>query len=141
MTTQSNTGSSNRGTSNHNLAPFAVLIDAAFVTLFVTIGRRNHDEETGLGALVETAAPFLIALAVAWAVGALALGAWRRPLDVRVGAFIWVVVIALGMLLRRTVFDRGTALSFVIVATLFLGVFLVGWRAVATLVERRRAAT
>ena len=33
-----------------------------------------------------------------------------------------------GLLLRRTVWDRGTAVAFVIVATAFLGVVIVGWR-------------
>jgi hypothetical protein len=36
------------------------------------------------------------------------------------------------------VFDRGTATSFVIVATLFLGACLVGWRAAAAAMDRRR---
>jgi hypothetical protein len=35
------------------------------------------------------------------------------------------------MLLRNLVFDDGTAASFVIVASVFLGTFLVGWRAIA----------
>jgi hypothetical protein len=41
------------------------------------------------------------------------------------------VTVALGLVLRNLVFDRGTALPFIIVATLVTGVFLVGWRMVA----------
>ncbi|MGK0331371.1 MAG: hypothetical protein ACI89G_001443, partial [Minisyncoccia bacterium] len=37
------------------------------------------------------------------------------------------------------VFENGTATSFMIVATVFLGTFLVGWRGVAALVGRRGA--
>ena len=85
-------------------------------------------------ATLTTAAPFLIALAVAW----LVVRAWRRPTVVRTGVLVWPIVIVVGMLLRRFVFDDGTAASFVIVATLFLGFFLVGWRAVGQLVESRR---
>ena len=44
---------------------------------------------------------------------------------------MWIITVAAGMVLRHTVFDRGTAFPFIIVATLFIGVFLVGWRAVA----------
>jgi hypothetical protein len=35
------------------------------------------------------------------------------------------------MVLRNLVFDNGTATSFVLVASIFLGTFIVGWRAVA----------
>jgi len=42
-----------------------------------------------------------------------------------------------GMVLRRTVFDRGTAAAFVVVATLFVGLFLVGWRLIARQTIRR----
>jgi hypothetical protein len=35
------------------------------------------------------------------------------------------------MLLRNLVFDRGTALPFIIVATIFLGATMYGWRALA----------
>jgi hypothetical protein len=53
---------------------------------------------------------------------------------------VWVVTVALGMLLRRTVFDRGTAASFVIVATLVTGALLLGWRAAQLVVARRRGS-
>jgi hypothetical protein len=46
----------------------------------------------------------------------------------------------MGMLLRRTVFDRGTAASFVIVATLVTGALLLGWRAAQLVVARRRGS-
>jgi hypothetical protein len=44
---------------------------------------------------------------------------------------VWLVTVALGMVLRHTLFDRGTALAFIIVATISLGLLLLGWRAVA----------
>ena len=74
------------------------------------------------------AAPFLIGLAAGWIVAR----AWRRPFDLVTGCTIWVVTIAVGMVLRRTLFDRGTAFSFVIVASVFTGVLLIGWRLVAS---------
>lgn len=105
----------------------AAVFDAVSVVVFVAVGRRSHDE--GGNVVVETAkvaAPFLIALAVAWVV----LRAWRRPVALVTGVGIWVITVALGMLLRRTVFDRGTAASFVVVASIATGVLLLGWRAV-----------
>ena len=64
-----------------------------------------------------------------------------RGLDrcsVETAFIIWPVTVALGMVLRNLVFDRGTALPFIIVATLVLGVFLVGWRMVVAGIAGRR---
>lgn len=106
----------------------AAALDVLAVLLFVIIGRRNHHEggNVVLGAL-RVAAPFLIALAVGWA----ATRAWRTPTALLTGMWVWVCTVALGLLLRRTVFDRGTAIAFVIVTTITLAVLLIGWRAVA----------
>jgi Protein of unknown function (DUF3054) len=41
-------------------------------------------------------------------------------------------------MLLRVATGAGTAFSFVVVATLVLGVFLLGWRALAALARRRR---
>ena len=108
--------------------------DVLCVLAFVVAGRRSHDEGNGLGGVLEVAAPFLIALVLGW----LAARAWRRPVEVRTGAVVWLATIAVGMLLRRVVFDRGTAVSFVIVATLVLGTLIVGWRALVRAVSTRR---
>ena len=116
-------------------APLAAGIDTFAVVLFVAIGRREHERDSAIAGLISTAAPFLIALLVAW----LVLRAWRRPIAWQTGLAIWAIVVAGGMLLRNRVFGDGTAVSFVIVATLFLGLFIVGWRLVFALVERRRA--
>lgn len=110
-------------------AVFAAVADALAIVVFVAIGRRTHDE--GLAGTVRVAAPFLLAAAVAW----VAVRAWRRPLDVRTtGVPMWIVTVAGGMLLRRTVFGDGTALPFVLVATATVGVFLLGWRALVRVV-------
>jgi hypothetical protein len=113
----------------------AGLFDIVAVIVFVALGRRSHDE--GGNAAVETArvaAPFLIALAVGW----VAARAWRRPTALTTGAIVWVVTVALGMVVRNVVFDRGTATSFVVVASLVTGVLLLGWRAVALAIAHRR---
>jgi hypothetical protein len=107
----------------------AAAIDVALVILFTTIGRRSHDEGVSATGVASTAAPFLIALAVGWIVAR----QWRTPRSINGAIVVWIVTVALGALLRRTLFDRSTATSFVIVATIVLGLFLVGWRAVAAL--------
>jgi hypothetical protein len=104
----------------------AAVADIAAILVFVAIGRRSHDEGSAIAGTVSVAAPFLIALAVGWVVAR----AWTHPMRVASGFVIWPITVAVGMVLRHTVFDRGTALPFVIVATCVTGVFLVGWRAV-----------
>ena len=56
---------------------------------------------------------------------------WRDPLSTRSGVIVWIGTVALGMVLRNLVFDDGTATAFVIVATVFLGVAVNSWRALA----------
>jgi hypothetical protein len=65
--------------------------------------------------------------------------AWRRPLGILVpGVVIWVATVAIGMLLR-VASGQGVQFAFVIVATVTLGIFLVGWRAIALLIVRLRS--
>jgi hypothetical protein len=105
----------------------AALVDAALVLVFVALGRTSHEEGQMVSGTLSVAAPFLIALGLGWVVAR----AWKHPLGLRTGVIVWLTTLVVGMVLRRTVFDRGTALAFIIVATLFTGLFLVGWRAIA----------
>jgi hypothetical protein len=97
------------------------------VVVFATIGRASHDEELRLAGVWHTAWPFLVgtALALAWAAYAK-----DDPRTVKVGIRVWLLSLVVGMVLRRLT-DAGTAPSFVVVATLVLGVLFVGWRLVA----------
>ena len=111
----------------------ALTADAVLVLVFVLIGRASHDENPVLGALT-TYWPFLVALGAGW----IASLGWRAPLSiVRTGLPVWAITVALGMVLR-VVADQGVQLSFVIVTSIVLAVFLLGWRAIAALVLRRR---
>ena len=103
----------------------AALADTVAVLAFAAAGRRSHGQ-TGdvIGGTLSVAAPFLIALAVAWVV----VRAWRRPTAPVTGLAIWPLTVVLGMVLRNQVFDRGTATSFVIVASAVTGALLLGWR-------------
>jgi hypothetical protein len=112
----------------------ALGIDVFSVTLFVAVGRREHERDSAIAGLIGTAAPFLLALALAW----LLLRVWQHPIDWRTGLGVWGVTLLAGMLLRSLVFGDGTATSFVIVAAAFLALFLVGWRVAFGLFGRRR---
>lgn len=103
-----------------------LLLDPAAILVFVAIGRDTHDEAPGLAGLATTAAPFLIAMAAGWVL----MRAWRDPASVRTGTGVWATTVAGGMLVRRLAFGDGTAVAFVVVAAVFLGLFLLGWRLV-----------
>lgn len=115
----------------------AVIVDIVLVLVFAAIGRASHDENPA-GFLL-TAWPFLIALAVGHVLAALLPGRPRRPWSVLWGTVVWVVTVAGGMLIRVLSGDTAEA-PFIIVATIVLGVFLVGWRAITALLRRRRVA-
>lgn len=115
----------------------ALVCDVALVTLFAGLGRSEHARAATLLGLFETAWPFLAGLAIMWIV----TFAYRRPLSiVRTGIPVWIGTVAIGMGLRLLT-GSGTALPFVLVATGTLAVFLLGWRAIATLAAllRRRS--
>lgn len=115
----------------------AVVVDVVLVLIFAAIGRASHDENPA-GFLL-TAWPFLIALLIGHLLAALLPGRPRRPWSVLWGAVVWIVTVAGGMLIR--VLSGDTAeVPFIVVATLVLGTFLVGWRAITALLRRRRSS-
>ncbi len=116
----------------------SVGIDIVAIVVFVLIGRNNHHEGGPFAGVVNTGLPFLIGLAAAWLV---VVRVWsRQPLAPMTGVALAAVTVFVGMLLRRFAFHRGTALAFVIVATVFNVVALAGWRAIASMVVKRRSA-
>jgi hypothetical protein len=96
------------------------IVDVVAVVVFVAIGRRNHDEGTTFLNILGVAAPFLIALAGSW----FALRTWREPFNRASFVATWVITVVAGLFLRKIVFDRGIATSFIIVATITLGVLI-----------------
>lgn len=130
--------------------PVIAVLDVVFVLLFVVIGRFNHAEGLNPIGIADTAWPFLLALAVGWAL-TYVLSAIRghEPGQAQTfapgkvfpaGVIIWISTVALGMVARGLLTTSGIRVSFVIVASIALAVFLLGWRAVAQVVLRRRAA-
>ncbi|GAA4622792.1 DUF3054 domain-containing protein [Actinoallomurus vinaceus] len=105
----------------------AVALDLCCVLAFVVIGRAGHSEGETIAGIAKTAWPFLLGLLIGWAV----TRAWRRPAAlVGTGVGVWLVTVAAGMALR-VVSGQGTAVTFVLVALIFLGLVMFGWRAVA----------
>jgi len=115
----------------------AFLIDVVAIVVFVILGRSSHHENGSfIVSTLKVAAPFLIALLAGHALSK----SWQSPAAPSKGVIIWVTTLVLGMLLRRFAFGRGTALAFIIVATLFIGAFVIGWRVVWEWWTERKAA-
>jgi hypothetical protein len=110
----------------------AFLLDALLVLVFAVIGRAQHGGALDAAGIWSTWWPFLGGLALGW----LAVSAWRRPAALwPQGVLVWAITLTGGMVLR-ILSGQGTALPFVIVATLVLAALLLGWRTVAALVAR-----
>ena len=109
------------------LAVFAV--DVVLTIAFAAIGRASHKEGVTPYGVLETAWPFLVGLVVGWLIATM-LNKRRYPLTLRTSWPVWISTVAVGMLLRWAT-HQGTAMAFVIVATITLGVLLLGWRLLA----------
>jgi hypothetical protein len=117
-------------------AALVVVIDALLVAVFCAIGRLSHAEGVfnDIPGLLNTTWPFLVALLAAHAVMLIRRTSADRMLP---GTVIWAVTVVVGLVLRA-VGGQGTALPFMLVATLTLALFLIGWRAVIALARRMR---
>ena len=130
--------------------PVTALVDLLAVAVFVMIGRSSHEEGLAIVGILQTLWPFAVGAAVGWSI-VYVLSHVRSSDDgfghdfrperiVPAGLIVWFCAVAVGMILRYLL-HQGVAVSFVIVATISLGLFLIGWRAVAAfIVARRRSA-
>ncbi|WP_299569956.1 DUF3054 domain-containing protein [uncultured Williamsia sp.] len=114
----------------------AAVADVVAVLVFVVIGRINHDDGLTITGILSTLWPFLAGTAVGWSVGYVVahvhtdqIGAphFRPERVVPDGVITWICTVAIGMVLRDQ-FGQGIAVSFIVVASIVLGLFLLGWR-------------
>ncbi|PZE67050.1 DUF3054 domain-containing protein [Curtobacterium sp. MCBD17_021] len=118
----------------------AAVVDVVLIVAFAVIGRSSHGEPFAPLGLWTTAFPFL----AGWAIAYVTSGAWSRPLATwPTGVVVWVLTVFVGLAIRvatgqGVVDGNPLPISFVVVTTIVLGVFLVGWRLLARLVLRTR---
>lgn len=110
-------------------------VDVVLVLVFASIGRSSHEEGLTLLGVLKTAGPFLAGLALGWAV--VTARAWEGT-GWPAGILVWLTTVVGGMGVRQLV-GEGTATSFIVVATIVLGVFLLGSRLIARRVRRAPA--
>lgn len=106
--------------------------DLVCVLVFAALGRASHDEGATLAGYAETAWPFVAGLVVGWAITRASLRGW--PQVMWHTAPIWLGTVIVGMALRALT-DQGTALPFVAVAALVLGLLFFGWRGLVTTMQ------
>ncbi len=126
-------GKSHRRVDGLNSWP-AMLADFVCILVFVAIGRSSHEEGITVTGMLTTLWPFVVGAVIGW----VGCRGWRSPTRLfPTGLAVWVSAVTVGMVLRLAS-DQGTAVSFVIVATGFLGATIVGWRLIVMLVARYR---
>ena len=114
----------------------AIVLDMVLVVALAALGRASHAEALDVAGLSRTALPFLAGALLAWITLIMRRG---DGTTLSSGVFVWAITLIGGMVFRILIGDT-TAVAFVIVAAITLAVFLIGWRAIAWLIGRRRAA-
>jgi hypothetical protein len=107
------------------------VLDVVVLVVFVALGKRSHGEQGGIGWYGHVLWPFLAGLAGAALVtrcyGAAPTDRERRRRLVAA----WLVTVAVALVLRTLFEDKTLISTFVIVATVFIGLGMLGWRSVA----------
>ncbi|MHC6593716.1 DUF3054 domain-containing protein [Arthrobacter sp. C152] len=112
----------------------AAAADVILILAFAAIGRDAHHREDPVAGVLLTAWPFLAGALLGW----IAARGWRAPLSIRpTGLGVWLGSLVGGMLLRG-ITGQTVVLPFVIVATLSLALFLLGYRLVAAAAVKLR---
>jgi hypothetical protein len=114
----------------------AIAVDLICILFFAIVGRSSHQEATDLLGVAHTAWPFLAGCLL----GTLMGRTWRRPYALTSGVAVWLGTVIGGMTLR-VLTGGGVQLSFVVVASCVLALFIIGWRAGLRLIQRARART
>lgn len=126
-------------TENRMPVALVVVIDVILVTVFCVIGRLSHAEGvfSDVPGLLNTIWPFLTAVLFAHLSALVVRVRTERMLP---GIVVWAVTVIGGLALREAT-GQGAALAFIVVATLTLALFLLGWRGVLAIMRRVRRRT
>jgi peptidoglycan/LPS O-acetylase OafA/YrhL len=114
----------------------AIAVDVICILVFAILGRSSHQETTDLLGVAHTAWPFLAGCLAGTLIGR----TWRHPFSLKSGVAVWLGTVIGGMVLR-VLSGAGVQVSFIIVASCVLALFLIGWRAGLRLIQHARAKT
>ncbi|HEY6686973.1 MAG TPA: DUF3054 domain-containing protein, partial [Propionibacteriaceae bacterium] len=102
----------------------AIAVDVICILIFAILGRSSHQETTDLLGVARTAWPFLAGCLAGTLIGR----TWRHPISLKSGVAVWLGTVIGGMVLRM-LSGAGVQVSFIVVASCVLALFLIGWRA------------
>ena len=118
----------------------ALVADVVAILVFAILGRSSHDEANTLLGVLGTAWPFLVGALVGHVLCFVISPLRGDQASWRPGLMVWIATLVGGMLLRLSSGDTA-AWSFVVVASIVLATFLVGWRILFGVVQRARTRT
>ena len=110
----------------------AFIFDLFSVLIFVAIGRHAHNHGLTWKGMISTTWPFGLGLLAGWICLRLTK---RNPVSKGSGFAVVLLTVIIGMILR-VIAGQGTAFTFILVALVFLSLFLVGWRWIYSKLER-----
>ncbi len=111
----------------------ALALDVICILVFAIVGRSSHGEASDLLGVLRTAWPFVAGGLLGMLIGR----TWRHPSTLTAGVYVWLSTVIVGIVLRL-VTGAGAPVSFIIVTTVVLGAFLLGWRAGLRAVQAAR---
>ncbi|AJK69886.1 DUF3054 domain-containing protein [Corynebacterium marinum] len=114
----------------------ADVIAIAVFALFARIAHQTDDMPLNVAGWLSTLWPFLVGVALAWA--AIALAGWNGARVAPAGVTTWVITAAVGLGIWSLRNGELPHWSFILVAAVMSGLLMLGWRAVAAAVGRRR---
>ena len=115
----------------------ADVIAVAVFALFARIAHQTGDMPLNFVGWLSTLWPFLLGVALAW--GIIVLAGWDGARVAPAGVVAWPVTAVVGLGIWGVRNGELPHWSFILVATAVSGLLLIGWRAVATAIARRRA--
>ncbi|GAB3947827.1 DUF3054 domain-containing protein [Corynebacterium tapiri] len=116
----------------------AFLADLLSISLFALLARTAHQSAEmplSFSGWLSTVWPFALGVLLSWAV--ILKAGWRGSVVTPTGVATWLITVATGLVIWAI---RNAAVphwSFILVASVTSGLFLVGWRAFS-IVKRRR---
>ena len=115
-----------------NTRSILVVGDILSLVLWVVVGLESHEMTSNvIMDVLRVSAPFVIGwFAAAYWTGAYRVGEGRARFMGRT-ALTWIAAVAIGLLLRATIFGSGFVLTFALVTLVVTGVFTLGWRMIA----------
>ncbi len=114
------------------ITALALAADAVAVVVFAAAGRVSHAAPGEAVALLGTVAPFAVGLVASWVTPVVR----AHPTGLRAGAVVLAGTAVIGLLLRAG-FTGRLPVGFAVVTVVTLGLLLLGWRGLATIVSHR----